>query len=124
MDELAGPRAFAAVLAAASDSTLSWEHFRAGIEVRWLYKNVSGPSAALLRYAPGATLPRHTHPGYEHILILSGSQSDDLGTHPAGTLLVHPPGTSHSIASENGCVALAMWEKPVVFLASGDAAGK
>ena len=34
----------------------------------------------------------------------------------AGELLVHSPGTSHSIVSDTGCVVLAIWEKPVVFI--------
>lgn len=116
MVELTGPRAFARVLAAADDASLEWEPFRPGIEVHWLYQAPSGARAALLRYAPGAALPRHRHAGFEHILILSGEQADDVGRHPAGTLLVHPPGTSHAIVSEGGCVALAVWEKPVEFV--------
>jgi hypothetical protein len=31
-------------------------------------------------------------------------------------LLIHAPGTRHSIASAEGCVVLAIYEKPVVFV--------
>jgi len=97
-------------------SSIEWKPFRDGIEISWIYTTVGdGPSAAFLRYQPGAKLQRHQHAGYEHILILSGSQIDDYGEHFAGTLLVHPPGTSHGIRSEAGCIVLAIWEKPVVF---------
>ncbi len=95
-----------------------WEKFRDGIEIHRLYHTDGGPSAALLRYAPGARLQRHTHIGYEHILILRGSQIDDSGLHAAGTLLVNPPGTSHSVRSDEGCVVLIIWERPVSFDAS------
>jgi anti-sigma factor ChrR (cupin superfamily) len=99
-----------------SEQTLEsecWEPFRDGIEVRWIYRTPSGCQAALLRYAPGASLVRHLHVGYEHILVLRGSQIDDNGEHLAGTLLIHAPGTSHAITSPNGCIVLAVWEKPV-----------
>lgn len=94
---------------------LPWEPFREGIRVHWLYRHDDGGSAALLRYEPGAALPRHRHVAREHILILEGSQSDDNGEHLPGTLVVHTPGTSHTVHSPRGCVVLALWERPVVF---------
>jgi anti-sigma factor ChrR (cupin superfamily) len=93
-----------------------WEYFRAGIEIHRLYESDDGPSAALLRYAPGASLQRHIHRGHEHILVLRGSQVDDAGEHSAGTLLVYVPGTSHAINSPNGCTVLIIWERPVEFV--------
>jgi anti-sigma factor ChrR (cupin superfamily) len=97
------------------DPALPWEPFRDGVEIHRLYSTPDGRSAAFLRYAPGATLPRHHHIGLEHILILTGSQQDERGSYQAGTLLVHPPGTSHTVRSRGGCVVLALWERPVVF---------
>lgn len=99
-----------------SEQTLEsqpWESFREGIEIRWIYRIADGPAAALLRYAPGASLGRHLHSGYEHIFVLRGSQIDDNGEHGVGTLLIHAPGTTHAIASPEGCIVLAVWEKPV-----------
>jgi hypothetical protein len=75
-----------------------------------------GPSAAFLRYSPGASVPAHEHPGYEHILILEGSQRDERGVYPRGTCLVSPPGTRHSVVSDEGCLALAIWNEPVEFV--------
>jgi anti-sigma factor ChrR (cupin superfamily) len=75
------------------------------------------PSAAILRYAPGASVPRHGHPGFEHIIVLRGSQSDALGTYPKGTCVVNPPGSSHWVNSEEGCLVLAIWDRPVELLA-------
>jgi hypothetical protein len=74
-----------------------------------------GPSAAFLKYLPGASVPAHRHPGYEHIIILSGSQRDERGVYPRGTCLISAPGTKHAVSSDDGCIALAIWNEPVVF---------
>ena len=74
------------------------------------------PSAALIRYQPGAQVPRHRHRGYEHIIVLSGSQSDERGTYMKGTCVVNPPGTSHAVRSLEGCLVLAIWDHPVEVL--------
>ena len=71
------------------------------------------PSAALIRYRPGAKVPLHHHDGYEHIIVLSGSQSDESGTYEQGTCIINPPGSSHSVRSETGCLVLAIWDHPV-----------
>ena len=94
----------------------SWRPFRAGIEIMDIHDNgAEASSSALLRYQAGATVPRHRHAGYEHILVLSGSQSDENGVYRAGDMIVSPPGSSHSIRSDEGCVVLAIWERGVVF---------
>jgi len=93
-----------------------WEPFRDGIEVHWFYRNgEDGSSAALLKYAPGASVPRHTHVGFEHILVLQGVQEDENGIHPAGELTINPPGSAHSVTSASGCIVYVVWEHPVVF---------
>ena len=100
---------------ASNPNALSWEPFRPGVEIHRLYGNSQqGPSAALLKYEPGATVPTHSHTGYEHILVLSGDQRDSQGTHPAGTLVINEPNTQHDIVSPCGCIVLIIWEKPVV----------
>ncbi|MGN6368733.1 MAG: cupin domain-containing protein [Phycisphaerae bacterium] len=94
---------------------LRWEPFRPGVEISRIYTSGSeGPSAAFLRYAPGAEVPYHTHRGYEHICILKGSQVDRSGRHGAGAFIVNPPGSSHHVTSPDGCIVLVIWEAPVV----------
>lgn len=102
----------------AARDALHWEPFREGLEISWVYRtdDPDGPSAAFLRYAPGARVPTHEHAGFEHILVLEGEQSDEAGTHPAGSLTINPPGTQHAVFSKTGCVALAIWQAPVRFL--------
>jgi len=104
-------------------ASMAWEPFRAGIEIHRLYDCEGGPSAALLRYAADAKLTRHVHVGYEHILILAGSQIDDSGEHHTGALLIHGPGSSHAISSPRGCIVLAVWERPVRFLSDAEGVG-
>lgn len=103
-------------LAARAD-TLDWQSFRDGVDLYQIYgvMGAEGPSACLLRYQPGARVPRHAHTGYEHILVLSGSQTDDGGTIRAGDILISPPGTDHAIVSDEGCIVLAIYQAPVTF---------
>ncbi|MBE7635267.1 transcription negative regulator ChrR [Sneathiella sp. P13V-1] len=102
----------------AARETLQWEYFREGIEVSWLYKGTdeNPASAAFLKYQPGAEVPTHSHPGMEHILVLEGAQQDENGSFPAGSIVVNPTNTVHSVSSPEGCLVLAIWEKPVAFL--------
>jgi anti-sigma factor ChrR (cupin superfamily) len=93
---------------------LAFSPMRPGVEIHPLWGDPpSGAGAALLRYAPGASVPGHVHVGYEQILVLSGSQSDERGHYPAGTLVVNPPGTSHSVRSAEGCLVLIVWERGI-----------
>jgi anti-sigma factor ChrR (cupin superfamily) len=91
-----------------------WEPFGPGVGVRWLYRTPDGgPSAALLRYQPGASVPLHEHVGYEHVLVLDGAQADERGRYPAGALVINPPGSRHRVHSDEGCVVLIVWERAV-----------
>jgi anti-sigma factor ChrR (cupin superfamily) len=99
------------------ESKIPWTPFRDGIDIYRLYGDgVSGPTAALLRFQPGARVPLHEHTGYEHIIVLDGSQVDENSRADAGTLIVNPPGTRHAVFSEQGCIVLAIYERPVAFI--------
>lgn len=94
-----------------------WRPLRPGVDISMLYGGgADEPSAALLRYAAGASVPLHEHRGYEHILILRGSQSDERGEYGTGELIISPPGTRHSVTSKEGCLVLAIWQIPVEFV--------
>jgi anti-sigma factor ChrR (cupin superfamily) len=111
------PQAFADLLQrAARPERLDWQELRPGVDFHALYgRPGQGPAAALLRYAPGARVPSHRHGGSEHILVLAGSQRDENGVYPAGTLLVSPPGSRHAVVSDEGCLVLAIWAGPLAF---------
>ncbi|MBI3774752.1 MAG: cupin domain-containing protein [Gammaproteobacteria bacterium] len=102
-----------------SENSHDWKPLRTGVDIALLYGGggaADAPAAALLRYAAGASVPLHEHCGYEHILILRGSQSDEHGSYGTGELIISPPGTRHSVTSKDGCMVLAIWEKPVRFV--------
>lgn len=95
---------------------LPWKPFQPGVDIYRLYGDgESGPTAALLRFRVGGRVPLHEHTGFEHIIVLSGSQVDENSRADTGDLVINPPGTSHSILSEAGCIVLAIYEKPVRF---------
>ncbi|MEO6739588.1 MAG: cupin domain-containing protein [Chthoniobacteraceae bacterium] len=102
---------------ASNPDAISWEPFRDGVEIHRLYGDgITGPTAALIRFNKEGHVPLHMHTGYEHIIVLAGTQRDQNGPATAGTLMINPPGTRHSVVSEAGCIVLAIYEKPVRFL--------
>jgi anti-sigma factor ChrR (cupin superfamily) len=70
----------------------------------------------LLRYDPGATVPRHRHLGEEHIFVLSGWQEDQTGIQGKGIYSFNPPGSEHSVHSPNGCLVWIHWNGAIEFL--------
>jgi anti-sigma factor ChrR (cupin superfamily) len=96
----------------------AYEPFRTGVDICWLEKGATDndPSLALLRYAPGASVPRHRHPALETIMVLEGSQSDEAGEYGTGDVVLNPAGSVHSVRSAGGCVVLIHWTRPVEVL--------
>ncbi|MGQ0566875.1 MAG: cupin domain-containing protein [Gemmobacter sp.] len=92
-----------------------YQPFRDGVEISPIL--TGEPGVALLRYAPGAGVPRHFHHGLETIVVLDGTQSDDNGDYPAGSVVLNPEGTSHRVWSTGGCVVLIQWNRAVEFVA-------
>ena len=113
MDE---PRAFAALLAGGWRDA-AFVPFREGVEICRLAGDADGASVALLRYRPGASVPLHEHAGLETVIVLEGSQADERGLYGRGTVAVNPAGSRHSVWSDEGCVVLIQWERPVRILA-------
>ena len=88
--------------------------FREGVEIHHIHQGA--PAVAILRYAPGAAVPRHLHTGLETILVLDGIQCDERGAYGPGTLVLNPEGSIHSVWSRTGCAVLIQWERPVRIL--------
>lgn len=88
---------------------------RPGVDALYLYDDAGGAACAVLKYAPGAEVPEHRHLGYEHVMVLSGSQEDERGRYGPGTLVINAPGTRHRVWSPEGCLALVIWERGVAF---------
>ena len=112
----AHPGAFDLYAAVADPDRLAWQPLRPGVEIHRLAgDDDGGPSAAPLRYQPGAEVPSHVHTGAEHILVLAGAQQDDRGRYGPGSFVVNSPGTRHRVTSPDGCLVLVVWERPVRF---------
>ncbi|ATU72382.1 anti-ECFsigma factor [Gluconacetobacter sp. SXCC-1] len=98
-------------------SGLVFTPFRPGVDICRLADNAAGETTlALLRYGAGASVPRHMHPDTETIIVLTGAQSDERGTYRAGDVVVNAPGSAHRVWSDNGCLVLISWGKPVRIL--------
>ena len=101
---------------------VTFEPFQTGVEICWLTRGK--PEVALLRYEPGASVPKHRHTGMETILVLEGSQSDESGRYVRGTYIINPAGTEHSVWTEDGCLVLIQWEAPVAFLSQQESSAE
>lgn len=75
--------------------------------------NPRGADMAFLRYEKDAYVPGHVHMGFETVLVLQGDYIENGITYSPGQLIVRSPGTSHSMASKNGCLILASRYVPV-----------
>jgi anti-sigma factor ChrR (cupin superfamily) len=85
----------------------SWTERRPGVAWKVLWEH-GDHKALLVRYAPGASVPRHRHLGDEQIFVLEGSVSDDTGTAAAGQYARRPPGCEHTVRSEHGALVVAI----------------
>src|SRR5688500_10290696 len=81
---------------------LDWSAFAPGVDIHRLWGDPDDPAAAtaaLLRYAPGASVRRHRHEGVEHVFVLIGAQVDERGVYAEGAHVVNQPGSIHSVSS-------------------------
>jgi anti-sigma factor ChrR (cupin superfamily) len=92
---------------------LPWIERRPGVFWKTLWEDPDGRrKAILMRYEPGATIPRHRHLGDEQIFVLEGSVRDDAGVCAAGHYARRPPGCVHTVASDTGALVWAVTSGP------------
>jgi len=84
-----------------------WTEPRPGVHRKILWEK-GDRRTVLVRYEPGAVIPRHRHLGDEQIFVLEGSVSDDTGTCTAGNYARRPPGCVHTVSSRDGALVLAV----------------
>ena len=79
-----------------------------GISVKALrFDEVAGRAPTfLLKFAAGAAYPEHRHPAGEEAFVLEGEVHFGVRHLKAGDYLYTPPGGTHSVHSETGCVLL------------------
>ncbi|MBT5107441.1 MAG: cupin [Rhodospirillaceae bacterium] len=59
-------------------------------------------NVGLVKWRPGTTFQRHSHPGGEEILVLDGVFEDEHGRYPKGTWMRSPAGSVHTPYSAEG----------------------
>ncbi|WP_349295678.1 cupin domain-containing protein (plasmid) [Thioclava sp. 'Guangxiensis'] len=100
---------------------ISFEPYQPGLRenvlIHLLFDNTkddpNGSDAALIRYKPGAYVPRHLHPGYEMVFVLQGEYVENDILYKPGSLIIRAPGSTHEMRSDVGCTILAMRDIPV-----------
>ena len=103
----------AAVSLFVNAADVPWTERRPGVFWKVIWEDPDGRHKAILvRYAPGATIPRHRHVGDEQIFVLEGAVADDTGVCTAGNYARRPPGCEHTIVSETGAVVFAITSGP------------
>ena len=98
-------------------ASLPWTPTRfKGVDMKLLMEDKeTGLSTALVRFAPGATLPDHEHVELEQTYVLEGSLEDHEGVATAGNYVWRPAGSRHDAHAPNGCLALSFFLKPNKF---------
>ena len=97
----------------ADSETIPWVERRPGVFWKTLWEDGHGRhKAVLMRYAPGAVIPRHRHLGDEQIWVLEGSVADDTGVCQAGNYARRPPGCVHTVTSPGGALVFAVISGP------------
>lgn len=92
---------------------LLWTDYpgRPGVKVAMIEGDLTKPGPFLMRvkFPAGYKLDPHMHPGVEHTAVLSGELNVTYGTDkgtrtealPAGSVIVTPPNTVHSVSTTN-----------------------
>lgn len=87
-----------------------------GIEQKVLFNDpASGMSTVLVKMAPGAQVPLHSHMGIEQAYVIEGSVVDHDGEVTAGNYAWRDVGNTHVNKSPNGAIVLGFFTKPNVF---------
>lgn len=88
-------------------SAAPWDERRPGVHWKVLYRD-GDRQTVLVRYDPGAVIPRHRHLGDEQIFVIEGEVEDDTGVCRAGQFARRPPGCVHTVRSPRGALVLAV----------------
>ncbi|WP_196139932.1 ChrR family anti-sigma-E factor [Aliikangiella sp. G2MR2-5] len=96
--------------------TFDWKRLTSKIFKAEIDLQDEGMTIELLRFAPNAKIPKHTHQGEEFTLVLDGSFRDSMGEYREGEFVVQDQTTEHQpIAGKDGCICLAVTNAPLKF---------
>jgi anti-sigma factor ChrR (cupin superfamily) len=72
-----------------------------------------GRETSILKLEPGTSLPTTTWAERLDFFVIEGSCSDEHGSYGKHTFVRHPPGTTHSLQSQEGCSLYMKWRVPI-----------
>jgi anti-sigma factor ChrR (cupin superfamily) len=78
----------------------------------------TGLLTALVRMAPGSTLPDHQHVQIEQTYVIDGNLVDEDGTVGTGQFVWRPAGSRHAAHAPEGALILGIFIKPNRFFDS------
>ena len=100
---------------------MEWRSAHDKISVKVLYENKeTGEAAKLVKMEPGAHSLLHMHPGLEQAYVLEGSMYDHDGKCGVGEYVRRKAGPHHENWTDTGCVILAIYSRPNVFVEEKD----
>lgn len=84
--------------------TARWESSHTpGLWLMRLDEQIDGRTV-LLRFDAGTVLETHHHEGGEEFFVLRGALRDEDGTYATHWWVRQPPGSAHSVVSDDGCL--------------------
>ena len=94
-----------------------------GVKTKGLYVKIlrfdevsNRPPTFLLKFEPGASYARHSHPAGEEVFVLEGKIQFDDDHLQTGDYLYTPPGAIHAAYSKEGAVVLFVVPEEVTIL--------
>jgi anti-sigma factor ChrR (cupin superfamily) len=97
--------------------TQEWEPLAPGVRVSYLYKDEkTGNASGFIHYDPGTSVRKHRHTSFEHVIVLSGQQEDDMHEYKKGSFVVQKKDSIHKVKSKSGCLVLVVWAGKLDFL--------
>jgi hypothetical protein len=90
-----------------------WFNFKPNLDKLILSGTPDTQHVALLWYTvPDGKVGLHYHSQTESVYVIDGSQTDEKGVYPTGTVYFNPPGSGHQIKDSTGFFILAYASPP------------
>ena len=97
-------------------SALTWKRVTPWIKKAEVPLGDDGNQIEVLKFAPNAKIPQHTHRGEEITVVLEGDFSDAQGIYREGEFIVQDETNEHQpVAGKQGCICLAVTTAPLNF---------
>ena len=97
--------------------TMAWEATQwSGVQrkvLEFVNQPRMGRETSILKLEPGTSLPTTTWAERLDFFVIEGSCSDEHGSYGKHTFVRQPPGTTHSLRSQEGCSLYMKWRVPI-----------